>query len=259
MSYRAKMLSPLALVCLSLCASAAVAQQSRQADIPVAGDGKLSLGLKAWSSNWRQEGSVIVYPNNVTNPKGYVSNGNAEGSALTLTPTLQYRYKDVAVSFSTLLKKDFDMPRTFVSSDNASGTEFNSFGRKEYDLNFSYFLKPNISASIGYKNLTLNSGAYTVRGPIVGLSASAPLMEGLSLYATVGLGALNVKQDDRFDVKYTLTEVGVAYSLHEWLSHSAVTLSYREQKVKATDQGVWGRDRYQDTTRGVAVGFSKSF
>lgn len=256
MKHQKSLLKPIALALLSLAASATFAQDKEAMTLPESDSGRLSIGLKFWNANW----------DNNTTWNGYVRNNlNSSTNGVTVTPTIQYKYKDFALSVSTLLSKDF----SYTSFNNPSYLDsrnngYNQKSRKEYDINFSYFIKPNISASIGYKSVDLNgdfiTANNTIEGPIVGLSLSAPLIENIGLYANAGFGNMKTqKWEGTKSATYSLIEAGIAYSLHEWVKNSAITLSYRLQEFKVNLKDNYGEGDFIDTTRGVAIGFTKSF
>lgn len=260
MKHPSPLLKPIVLALLSLAASAASAQTKEPMDIPESDSGKLSIGLKFWNANWDRKNVVTGLGGNYP---AEVFSDNRSTNGITIIPTIQYKYNDFAVSLSTLLLKNLTGNAAhahayFSGGGTAAGYEY-STSRQEYDINFSYFFRPNVSTSVGYKRVSFNDAySYTVEGPTIGLSASAPLTEKTSLYANIGLGKMKLVEDGIMSITYGLIETGVAYSLHDWVKNTAVTLSYRQQEVKA-NASVNGSGEIIDTTRGVAIGFTKSF
>jgi hypothetical protein len=257
MKHQKSLLKPIALALLSLAASAAFAQDKEAMTIPESDTGKLSIGLKFWNANW--ESNTRDYSSTAAQRTGESTN------AITIIPTIQYKYKDFAISASTMLLKNFSTSWDLTFVANPSYGENNSGilskDRKEFDINFSYFLRPNISVSMGYKNLDFPTAgsSYKIEGPIIGLSTAAPLTENTSIYANIGLGKMKVKEVPDASSTYGLIETGIAYSLNEWMKNSAITFSYRQQEVKASVSKSGYNSESTDTTRGVAIGFTKSF
>jgi hypothetical protein len=202
-----------------------------------------TIGLKTWVTSWN-----TWFTQSTTNNLGSnasfavindVFNRKAE-SEVTFIPQLTVRNGPWLVSGSAMAKKDF----TFFLS-NPVGGQLNELQleRKEYDLNVGYALAPGAILTLGWKDLRYqNSGGfrYTAKGPTIGISGSAALAAGISMYGNVGYGRPKLT-DNSGDIEktrgtYILTEVGLAYPLaqmNESLRTAVVTAGYRYQRLSS--------------------------
>ena len=227
--------SLLAVLLLSV-ASAAQAQSDQ---------GTLTFGIKTWVTNW--QGNHVV-----TSSTPYVAEHLNTGSAkAVLIPSLQYRRGNFGFSASTLVASTFSMSSATVAAD---------LKRSEYDVTGQYFIAPNVALSAGYKSLKWD--AVTTKGPIVGVSASAPISDSTSLYASYGMGFM--KSAGLYNTDYQLAEAGVAYSLGSmgtFVKSSAITAGYRFQRLKFKNVVYPNGQKFNftDVTDGLTLSFVASF
>lgn len=257
------------------------------------------LGLKIWPNKWDLPVELFGYDN-----KTYIHEFES-GAELTYIPAVLIRYRNFFIGGSYLSETDYDFVNQNYSNwgveDNIlyiTGTTISVSGsRKEWDLNLGYFLLPNLAISIGYKNLDRDldiffiSEGYSSDGsqtdeiiddvfeasyplsayaPIVGLSASTPLVNRLNLYGNMAYGLLDGdaeynyeggKNELTLDGEYVFAELGLSYTiLLKRKSASAVTfnIGYRFQRLEMqfeSKDGGWGHSGDQhDSTAGLIVG-----
>lgn len=212
-----------------------------------------TIGLKTWVTSWN-----TWFTQNSVNDIGNFANqaiikdvfNRKADTEATFIPQLTVRNGPWLISGSALAKKDF----TFFLS-NRVGNQLGevTLERKEYDLNVGYALAAGAILTVGYKDLRYENSSgfrYTAKGPTIGVSGSAPLAAGLSMYGNIGYGRPKVT-DNGGDVEkrrgsYVLTEIGLAYPLaqmNESLKTAVVTAGYRYQRLSSGNV----------TTRTVAV------
>jgi hypothetical protein len=187
-----------------------------------------TVGARLWNVDWSSWFQSSV-PGSSTTIAQY---RNADKET-TFIPLVSLRYKEFLVSGSYMLPKDFQFPIAGYPA-----TE-----RREYDVNFGYFLAPGLVVSLGYKNVKYESsdGEYTwnLKGPTLGMSGSAPLAQWASLYGNLAFGRPKLKDNAVFnDVRanYVLTEVGLAFPLTQMsdsLRGLVLTAGYRYQRIGA--------------------------
>ena len=255
-------------------------------------DWKIMVGLKVWANEWGLPVELRAVD------KTFILEYESE-TAITPIPALLVTYRNFFIGGSYLLDTDYDfspqrLANWHVDNDNkitpiplqdldVSGS------RKEWDVNFGYFLTPNIAVSLGYKNLerklttTWNTVSddtnfskvnypLSVHAPIIGISASAPLNDKFNLYGNLAYGWLtgdatyegsDFKNDLDVDGNYVLGELGFGYVIPlEQKFASAVTINagYRFQRLdmklsnKEGDK-TWGESGDQhDSTAGFILG-----
>jgi hypothetical protein len=216
-------------------------------------DFTVTVGLKAWNNNWSSWNPVFE---NTSPPNAIVQ--NFEQNATSLIPSLSVRYKDFLLGGSYFAKRSY--------SFGTQGGNFGDVPRLEYDLSAGYYVLPTLAIIGGYKRVEQEfaNGTYKFSGPIVGISASAPLTGGFSLYGTAALGPMDLKEPNgvKRDADYRLGEVGLAYAFDAGgAGMKAVigTIGYRSQaiitKLGGSRDGMKGRD----TTEGLTIGIAAAF
>lgn len=214
------------------------------------GDFSATVGLKVWNNNWSSwTGNIDLFGDPLIQ--------NIESSTENaLIPSFSMRYRDFMVGGSYMTKTDYDF-----------GENFGEVERKEYDIIGGYYVLPTLAIIAGYKKVEQEfaNGNFKYSGPIVGLSASAPLTGGFSLYGTAASSIGNFKgqfpSGRKEDSSYRLGEVGVAYAFDVGASLGVkaliATFGYRSQAIvtKNIFPGMKGRD----TTEGFALGFAAAF
>ena len=167
--------------------------------------------------------------------------------------------------------------------------------RKEWDVNLGYFVTPNLALTLGYKeldrsyqhsilamveqcgcdttvflkNFTQQNSYLTAKGPIIGLSGSAPVGKGFNLYGNMAFGWLKVDEDvsaffntpetyNSNDGRYYFGEVGLNYSFPLDAALSSVTLGggYRFQRLEYSSGNAGDQN---DSTHGFTLSVSASF
>ncbi len=181
-----------------------------------------------------------------------------------------------------------------VSTAAAGQVAGGSFRRSEHDIGFSYQLTPNLAMSLIRKwgkfapvtsseaqALLGATGVQEGVGTLLGLSASAPLEERLSLFANLGYGPGRFKTSELFGqtvktkAQYTLAEMGLAYRLLgpgaiRGVNNVSVQMGYRLQVVDFRDAQLptlalngtplaTERVKLRASTQGLALGLSAVF
>jgi len=214
---------------------AAGAAQAQDSDFNV------SVGLKAWNTQWTTWGY---------DDTGSVITQSPAKEKTLFIPLLSARYRDFIVSVSGFRGTDFEL---LDGSTNR---------RNEFDANLGWLFTPGVAATIGYKRVGQKAGEfdYQLGGPTIGVSATAPVQGGFSLYGNLGLGWMKKSGGNvDFDADYQLSELGVAYNLG--LSGMprglTFTLGYRIQVLNSKD-ALPGQDA-RDLTQGFAFGLLAVF
>jgi hypothetical protein len=204
-----------------------------------------TIGLRLWRTEW-------------TSWFGSNQSYLAAGDETAVIPVASIRYKEFLVSGSYMAKTDFSFTPAYTPE------------RKEYDINFGYFLLPSLAATVGYKHMHYDSPDgydWTTKGWTVGLSGSAPLAPYMSIYGNLAYGRPKI-QDNSLTftgqrARYLLTEFGLAFPLGHFspsMSGFLVTAGYRYQKVGADPNaagGVGTRELFE-YTQGPVLGLSYS-
>jgi hypothetical protein len=197
----------------------------------------ISLGLKAWNAQWTtfgysDDGSQIIQV--------------PAKDKVVLIPLLSVRYQDFIGSISGFVPTDFELEGGTINK------------RKELDLNVGWLFAPGVAATLGYKRLGQagDGNNYELHGPTIGLSATAPIRGGISIYGTLGLGRLKSTSGSnvKFDADYQLSELGLAYSLPLSGIPRALTFTagYRIQIL--TSKEALGSQDARDLTQGFTLG-----
>src|SRR5687768_12196303 len=100
--------------------------QAQQSDSWM-GDIHGTIGLRVWRTDWQSWFGGDRYVEAETETS--------------LIPLLSLRYQEFLVSGSYLTSTDFTFSPTYKPE------------RKEYDINFGYFLLPSLAATVGYKHM----------------------------------------------------------------------------------------------------------
>jgi opacity protein-like surface antigen len=255
-------------------------------------DWKIMFGVKAWSNEWDLPIELRAYD------KTRILEFESD-AALTSIPALLVWYRKFFIGGSYLLDTDYDFtPQQFRNWSRSEDDQFFGYtydidisgSRKEWDLNIGYSLTPNIAVSLGYKSLerdlslTLadsgDSDNYlranyplSVKAPIIGISASAPVGDKFNLYGNLAYGWLSGEasyetttdtNDLDVDGTYVLGELGFGYVIplqHTIVSAVTINAGYRFQRLDMTLSGKdWGDSGDQhDSTAGFVLGASAFF
>jgi len=239
--------SLVALAAAVLCATAAAEEVT------------VSIGMRAWQNTWRGNGvagdarGTPTFPVQLT-----VLDSDKEVTGI---PFALVRYGNFGVSASAYLPTDY---RHFVR------VSYDDIRRKEFDVNFLYYVLPSTSVSIGYKQLRQRNFQATTRsevnidGVTAAVSASAPLSEHVGLFGSVAVGRLHSDVlplvGSNLKTTYLSSEVGLSYSVGWFGRASAITASYRQQRYTVRDYPILGVNKsLTDTTHGPAIGFVTTF
>jgi hypothetical protein len=223
------------LMTLAVCFTGAT--KAQESDLSV------SLGLKAWNTQW----TTFSYGDD-----GAITQVPAKDKVI-FVPQLVVRYRDFMGSISGY------RPTRYQFIDRPGDT------RKEFDVNLGYFVAPSVVVTLGYKKLAqVGSQAYKLSGPVAGVSATAPLGGAFALYGSFGYGWLKTPakknvNDIEFDADYQLGEVGLAYSLATGSVTKMLTftMGYRTQVFSSKDAAP-GQDG-RDLTHGLTLGLVARF
>jgi len=203
-----------------------------------------TVGVRFWHTEW-----TTWYDTNVYRP---APTENA------IIPVASVRYKNFLLAGSYMVEHDFTFP------------DLATFSRKEYDVNFGYFLLPGLAVTVGYKHLEYSGGAagynWTTKGATVGLTGSAPISPHVSVYGNMAVGRPKLNDGGAFNNvkgKYFLTELGLAFPLgamSDSLGGLLVTAGYRYQRVGAVPSNPIFEpvDNYE-YTQGPVLGISYAF
>lgn len=204
----------------------------------------VSVGLRAWQAQWDTFSYTLDQ-----NGDSVVIQVPAKDK-LVLLPVLSVRWRDFTGSLSLYPSTEHEM---------LGGRRDQ---RKEFDVNVGYAVTPGVALTLGYKKVEQRGSLlYALDGPVAGISGTAPLGQGWSLYGSLGMGWMKStgSSDVKFDADYRLSEVGAAYTIPAGTFIKAVTLTagYRTQVLTSKDAlpGQDGRDLTQGFTFGAIATF----
>jgi hypothetical protein len=217
----------------------------------------VSAGLRTWYAEWT---TFSYFPGlKDVAPQALIQ--VSASNKLILMPNVGVRYGNFVGSLSGLASTTFNM---------ADGVDRK---RQEWDANIGYVVLPGVTTTLGYKKVVQrqvqkneNDIAYRYEpgGPVLGVSASAPLNGPLSVYGALALGRLKTpKSEDaavvKFDADYRLTEVGLSYSLSTdgLLRRWTIGGGYRIQVMSS--KSAFGTQDGRDTTQGFTVAATATF
>ena len=209
------------------------------------GDVHGTVGLRLWRTEWTSWFTDDRYLKADTE--------------LAVIPLVSLRYKEFLVSGSYMTSTDFKFSSDYTPE------------RREYDINFGYFILPSLAATVGYKNVSYDSPDgydWEAKGWTIGLSGSAPVAPWMSLYGNLAYGRPKVSDNsgvfNSSRGRYLLTEFGLAFPLGQVepsLRGFLVTAGYRYQRIGADPApglaGVGSRELFE-YTQGPVLGFSYS-
>ena len=229
---------PCIAIALALCASTAAHAQTS--------DLTLTVGLKAWHVEWSSFGYAIDSGSNTI-----LVQAAARDKTLFL-PVASVRYRNLIASVSGYRGTEME----FLNGERAK--------RHELDANVGYLVLPGVAATVGYKRFELAGAAgnkSAVRGPVFGLSMTAPVGYDVSVYASFGHSRMRPSDDSiiRFKTRYSLTDLGLAYTLPAagFARAFTLTLGYRSQSIKARE--ALGTQTAADSAEGIALGAFTTF
>jgi len=206
------------------------------------------VGIKPWATTW--DIPLVDTTVALTN----------SGPVLRQTSTqVTSNVKIVPIFSAGTRYKNFVLAANYFpnTSYSTEGMTDGRVKRNEWDISVGYAFTPNILASLAYKRgkisqvLTSNSSAlygvpvgYTIEGWLLGVNASAPLQDRLSLYGNLAVGPARDKGDipDNAGVVahngfYKIGEVGFSYRLSDqpnsssMLNNVSLQVGYRSQTI----------------------------
>lgn len=208
----------------------------------------VSVGARAWYAEWT---TFSYYAPN--GPNEALTQVSADRKFV-VVPTVSVRYGDFVGSLSAL-------PSTsFTFADGGTGK------REEFDVNVGYTVIPGLTATLGYKKVSQRDGEtrYEPAGPVLGMSANAPLSGAFSMYGALAFGRLKTPMSGgdevvKFKADYRLTEVGLAWgsSPGTWPRRWTLTAGYRIQVMGSKE--AFGTQDGRDTTQGLTLGAIATF
>jgi opacity protein-like surface antigen len=213
----------------------------------------ISVGAKAWSTQWTTFGYYSALPGATT--ADVVTQVPAKDKVV-LLPLLSVRYRDLVAAITAYQSTDHDL------SDGTRNA------RSEFDASLGYFVLPGVAVTLGYKKVSQRDLAgqyrYEPAGPVLGLNATAPVGGAFSVYGGLGLGKLktsssNDPRDVQFKADYRLTEVGLAYTLgtERVVKALSFTAGYRTQVLSSKE--ALGSQDGRDLTQGLTLGLIATF
>src|SRR6266581_989601 len=255
------------LTVLLLGAGSALAQKSD--------DLKFSLGLKLWANTWETS-----FANNDPSTGTNVISSTSDYKIAAI-PSFSVRYKDFVASMGYFTKtsysfKDFSDMTNLACCGPKEVTTAVSAKRDELDVNFGYFVAPQLAVTLGYKSVnqtyTVTNSAPGViftpatftsktknTAPTIGILSFAPLGGGFTLYGNGAYGPMKSKIEGGGSAKgsYQSTELGVARGFGN--TGLSASLGYKVQIIDVKDTVTTGDQRARDTTNGFILGVTYTF
>jgi hypothetical protein len=232
---------------------------------------RVDLGVRSWYTQWD---SWSINRVQVGGSLLQTVESLSARPTLALIPTLSARQGDWTLSTSVMTPASYTLRNATTAIQGS---------RSEMDVNVGKALLPGLTLSAGLKQLTQEAGGrFTWRGPVLGLAATAPLSDALSLYGHVGVGRMRLHtpgQDgdgqDRFNASYAVQEMGLAWG---WplagapAQHLTLALGMRAQTVRTSHYAllsqpasgggtanVYAHDGLRDHTSGWSASLILSF
>lgn len=201
---------------------------------------------KFWAATW----DVLLLDSQVVLPGPVVRThprSSQSGTEVIPITTIGAQFKGISLSSSYFSKT------AFTTKDDTATTA----NRTEWDVTLGYALLPTLTASIAYREGTVNegstantraltgaSGGFKVKGRLLGFSANAPLWGSLALYSNFAFGKLKSEVDagsvlgtPTYDGTYRIGEVGLSYRLlgasaqPGFVKSVSANLGYRAQVI----------------------------
>ncbi|MFO1286473.1 MAG: hypothetical protein U1F25_07055 [Rubrivivax sp.] len=214
----------------------------------------VSAGVRAWYAHWTTF--------------SYYDGGGATNVALTQTsgPTAWVFLPTASVRWGNWFGSASVFPSKSVDYTDGSSTK-----RSELDVNAGYAVRPGLNLTLGYKKISQRGDfSYEPKGPVVGVSANAPMSGAFSLYGSVGVGRLKTPSSNgnpkvvEFKATYRLTEVGLAYAIpgSAFVQRWTITAGHRIQVMHSKDAFTTATGESQDgidTAQGFTLGVLATF
>jgi len=225
-----------------------------------------SIGVKVWAAEWQssmQGGGSITSTTATAEP--------------VLIPALGIKYKDFFLSGSYFNTTKFEF-QEFSNIENfgpptgfAVTTSKVSADRTESDVNAGFYIFRSVALSLGYKQVSqkyhttytvpgivdfTDDSETTIKGPTLGIVASASIGEGLGIYENFSYGQLKatytgVSESD--DARYISSELGFTYRA----GIALMSLGYKYQAIDT--QSASSKLIGPDVTKGFLFGVNFVF
>ena len=241
-------------------------------------DVNVTVGLKTWIATWDHK---LEFLNEVTGETEIVSDKSDYG--LMYGPVVNFRYEKFFASLSYLLGGDFNFEwdqLDYSDPDYGYNLDLDSKDDRTYfDIAIGYYIHPNISVFLGYKNIDIDETATlvenvepfsdadfdgfvdsessidssaTIKGPAFGVSGNYRI--GESNWILIGsLSYLSLDGESEGESLGDFTgpslEIGGAYVLDTM--PLSITAGFKYQSLKA--------DESEDIFSGLTVGVNYSF
>lgn len=208
----------------------------------------VSAGLRLWQMQW----TTFSYAEGVDRSQLLIQVPARERTVM--MPMLALQRENWVVSLS-----GFGSTRINLIPDGSAV-------RSEFDANLGWFFAPSAVLTLGYKRVSQSGDVfrYQPRGPVVGVTASAPLTGTLSLVGSVGLGWLKTKassdfRDVQFEADYRLSEVRLNYAADTrgWLRSLTLSVGWRMQSLSSRE--ALGPQDARDLSQGLSLGVMAGF
>lgn len=227
------------------------AESAAIAEVARLGDAQIFAGIRLWVNEWdipfldRRASLSPVRPEGIIwHDEVHTTISDVEVVPM---PTVGVRYGKFLGSMT------YFVPTSYEGKGGLQG----AVERSEIDVNLGYFVLPSVLLSIGYKagkieriSDLISHTEQEIAAVLVGVSASAPLTDRLSLYGNLAYGiarqetdAPDARGDDRYDARYTIGEVGMSFRLFDgipagFVKSASASLGYRVQSYTTEDIGL---------------------
>jgi hypothetical protein len=209
-------------------------------------DWHVTVSAKGWYESWSTWQTVT---------SGVGTLINASDSKVDFIGGVTARYKDF------FLSGNYSPKQTFTFSD--VGLQHK---RSEGDINFGYYVHPQVGLSVGYKQVKLEynpNAVWTYDFLTVGINGSARI-EGTPFFlygngagSLTGTSSVSFTTVPRGTPKYASMETGLGWSATQSL---IVTFGYKFQQIELPLNFVGGTtENTRDTTTGYILGVAYTF
>ncbi|MBS0509653.1 MAG: hypothetical protein JSR42_00515 [Proteobacteria bacterium] len=228
----------------------APADTSATHTVATVGDVQFFAGIRLWANEWDFSSLSARRAVDPSNPSNVVLRDEVVSDVSDVKfvpmPTFGARYGNFLGSITYFVPTSYSV----------KGVLSRDVKRSELDVTAGYFVLPSLLLSIGYKHAKvdrliegLDSGQ-DISAILLGLSASAPLSDRLSLYGNFAYGLGRQKSDspdprgkDRYSSTYAIGEVGLSYRILEGRAGMFVksltgSIGYRAQSYTTKDVGL---------------------
>lgn len=228
------------------------------ASVALADDTKVTVGVKAWSNDWKEKYEY----------GGYSDTYNF-GTSLMVGPAVNVRFSNNWFIGATYLMTTKD----YETNDFAFYGDKLTISRSDLDLFAGYMFTPQIGMFFGYKSIN-NDASYTytpaglnnyklatwdLTGPGIGILGNIPLNKTIALYGNLALMFMQSKfsypdgTSETTDLTGASLEIGVAFAFSESFS---ANVGYKSQSFSGDDDyGGTTTDTYSGLTFAVNYSF----